>query len=162
MKIIFSGGGTLGPVTPLLAIYDIVKTAHPEAQFLWVGTKRGPERELVEQKGIRFITLSSGKFRRYLSIWNITDIVRIIIGFFQSIEIIRKESPGLCVSAGGFISTPLHWAAWFLGVPTWIHQQDVKVGLSNKLMAPFAKVITTALSKNVADFSKKKTLLKNI
>ncbi|MFA4831359.1 MAG: UDP-N-acetylglucosamine--N-acetylmuramyl-(pentapeptide) pyrophosphoryl-undecaprenol N-acetylglucosamine transferase [Patescibacteria group bacterium] len=157
MKIILSGGGTLGPVTPLLAIHDIIKKARPDTQFLWVGTRLGPERELIKQKGIEFRTLSSGKFRRYISIWNITDIIRIIIGFFQSIKIMWKENPDVCVSAGGFISVPLHWAAWLFGVPAWIHQQDVKVGLANKLMAPFAKVITTALSNSVIDFSKKKT-----
>lgn len=157
MKIIFSGGGTLGPVTPLLAIYDTIKEKYPEARFLWVGTKFGPERELVEQKGIPFSTLSSGKFRRYISIWNIVDIFRVIIGFFQSIKIVWKEDPDICISAGGFISVPLHWTAWLFGVRTWIHQQDVRVGLANKLMAPFAKIITVVLEKNKNSFSKRKT-----
>lgn len=157
MKIVFSGGGTLGPVTPLLAIKEVLHKKYPDTQFVWVGTTRGPERELVEQEGIRFITLSSGKFRRYMSLWNMIDIFRIVIGFFQSIKIIWKENPDVCISAGGFISVPLHWAAWFLGVPTWIHQQDVRIGLANKLMAPFARVITTALAHNVKHFSKRKT-----
>ncbi|OGH70357.1 MAG: hypothetical protein A3C90_03020 [Candidatus Magasanikbacteria bacterium RIFCSPHIGHO2_02_FULL_51_14] len=157
MKLIFSGGGTLGPVTPLLAIHDVIKKAHPDAQFLWVGTKRGPERELVEQKGIPFRTLSSGKFRRYISIWNVVDIARVVIGFFQSLRIIWKENPDACISAGGFISVPLHWVAWLFGVPTWVHQQDVHVGLANKLMAPFAKIITTALEETVRAFPKRKT-----
>lgn len=147
----------MGPVTPLLAIYETIKKAHPDAEFFWVGTKRGPERQLVEQKGIKFITLSSGKFRRYLSIWNITDLVRVIIGFFQSLYIMWKYSPDICISAGGFISVPLHWASWFFGIPTWIHQQDIKVGLANKLMAPVAKTITTALEPSIKDFSKNKT-----
>lgn len=158
MKIIFSGGGTLGPVTPLLAIHEIIKGKYPQAEFLWVGTKRGPERKLIEEQGIKFTTLSSGKFRRYISFWNIIDIFRIIIGFFQSIKLLWRGNPDVCISAGGFISTPLHWAAWLLGVKTWIHQQDVDVGLSNKLMAPFASQITTALKENVQHFTKRKTL----
>jgi len=157
MKVVFSGGGTLGPVTPLLAIYEIIKKAYPDAKFLWVGTNRGPEKELVEQAGIKFTTLSSGKFRRYLSFWNVTDFFRIIIGFFQSLKLMWKENPDMCISAGGFISVPLHWAAWLFGVPAWIHNQDLYIGLANKLMSPFAKVITTALEKNLKDFSKKKT-----
>ena len=74
MKIILSGGGTLGPVTPLLAIQDIIKRNFPEAEFVWIGTKSGPEKELVEKRGIKFITIASGKLRRYISVWNFLDI----------------------------------------------------------------------------------------
>ncbi|MBI4992998.1 MAG: UDP-N-acetylglucosamine--N-acetylmuramyl-(pentapeptide) pyrophosphoryl-undecaprenol N-acetylglucosamine transferase [Candidatus Magasanikbacteria bacterium] len=157
MKIILSGGGTLGPVTPLLAIQDIIKRNFPDTEFVWVGTKSGPEKELVEKRGIKFVTISSGKLRRYISIWNIADIFRIFIGLFQSIKIIWRENPNFCISAGGFISVPIHWAAWLLGVSSWIHQQDAVVGLSNKLMSPFAIVITTALAGNVKKFNKRKT-----
>lgn len=157
MKIILSGGFTLGPVTPLLAIHDVIKEKYPEAEFLWVGTKKGPEKRLVEEKGIKFVTCSSGKIRRYISIWNLIDIFRIVIGFFQSLKLMMKENPDVCVSAGGYISVPLHWAAWLFGVKTWIHQQDVVPGMSNKFMSPVASVITTALEKNVKQFSKKKT-----
>lgn len=161
MKIILSGGYTLGPVTPLLAIHETIKEKYPGAEFLWIGTKKGPERKLVEEAGIRFITLPSGKFRRYITFWNVIDISRIIISFFKTLKILWQENPNLCVSAGGFISVPVHWAAWIFGVPAWIHQQDVAVGLANKLMAPFAKVITTALESNVKSFGRfmiKKTI----
>ena len=158
MKIIFSGGGTLGPVTPLLAIADMIKEERPDASFLWVGTTRGPERVLIEQHHIPFTTLSSGKFRRYLSIWNVVDLVRIVIGFFQSLALLWRENPDVCVSAGGFISVPLHIAAWVLGIPTWIHQQDVRPGLANKLMAPFARRITTALEQSLLHFPKRKSI----
>ncbi|MFA6427463.1 MAG: UDP-N-acetylglucosamine--N-acetylmuramyl-(pentapeptide) pyrophosphoryl-undecaprenol N-acetylglucosamine transferase [Candidatus Magasanikbacteria bacterium] len=157
MKIIFSGGGTLGPVTPLLAIKDIIKEKYFDADFLWVGTKTGPEKELIEKEGITFLTLSSGKFRRYISAWNIIDIGRIVVGFFQSISLLLKESPDVCISAGGFISVPLHFAAWFLGIPTWIHQQDVRIGLANRLMSPCAKKITTSLDVLTKSFPKRKT-----
>ncbi len=158
MKIILSGGGTLGPVTPLLAIKETIQKAHPDAQFLWVGTKLGPERQLLEEQGIEFTTLASGKFRRYLSLWNVIDIGRIFVGFFQSVRLLLRESPDLCISAGGFISVPLHWASWFLGIPTWVHSQDIQVGLANKLMAPFAKVISTSVQKNIRAFSRKKVV----
>ena len=157
MKIIFSGGGTLGPVTPLLAIHNIVKKEHKDATFLWVGTKKGPEQQLVTTANIPFISIASGKFRRYLSLKNILDIFKLKIGFLQSCKIMWKENPDLCISAGGFVSVPLHMAAWVFGVPTWIHQQDVDTGLANKVMTPFASKITTALEQNVVKFPKKKT-----
>ncbi len=157
MKIIFSGGYTLGPVTPLLAIRETILQAYPEAEFLWIGTEKGPESKLISEAGIRFVSLPAGKLRRYLSFWNVVDIFKIIIGFFKSLRIIWRENPDFCVSAGGFISVPLHWAAWLFGVPTWIHQQDVVVGLANKLMAPLATIITTALEIDTKQFAKKKT-----
>jgi len=158
MKIVFSGGGTLGPVTPLLAIAEAYKEKDPQTKFLWVGTKNGPEKELVVSAGIPFITLTSGKWRRYFSVLNIFDIFKILIGFFQSFFFLLKEKPSLLVSAGGFVSVPLHWAGSLLGIPQWIHQQDWEVGMANKLMAPFADIITVVLNKNLAEFSKKKTV----
>lgn len=157
MNIIFSGGGTLGPVTPLLALTDTFREHYPDARYMWIGTRRGPERELVTQAGITFHTIASGKFRRYISLWNIVDIVRIIVGFFQALVFLWRNDPAICISAGGFISVPVHYAAWLLGIPTWIHQQDIRVGLANKLMAPTATVITTALQESLSSFSAKKT-----
>ncbi|OGH81791.1 MAG: hypothetical protein A3G08_01610 [Candidatus Magasanikbacteria bacterium RIFCSPLOWO2_12_FULL_47_9b] len=156
MKIFFSGGGTLGPVTPLLAMREMLQHVHPDIEYRWVGTKRGPEAAIVKEQGIPFITLSSGKFRRYISIWNVVDIVRVIIGFFQSLRLLWREKPDVCITAGAFISVPLHCAAWVLGIPCWVHQQDVRIGLANKLIAPFATKITTALKRQVISFNKKK------
>lgn len=157
MKILFSGGGTLGPVTPLLALKEMIESDFPDAEFLWVGTVNGPEKELVESQGIRFISLSSGKFRRYFSLFNVTDVFRIISGFFQSLRILSREKPSLCISAGGYISVPLHSAAALRGIPTWIHQQDREVGLANRLMSPFASAITVATEDQKKQFSARKT-----
>ncbi|OGH86601.1 MAG: hypothetical protein A2493_02915 [Candidatus Magasanikbacteria bacterium RIFOXYC12_FULL_33_11] len=159
MKVLFSGGGTLGPVTPLLAIKDVIDKAHKGSEFFWIGTKTGPEKDFLgKSSNLKFFAITSGKFRRYFSLFNILDIFKIFIGFFQAFAILWKTNPDLCISAGGFVSVPVHMAAWFLGIPTWIHQQDIKVGLSDKLMAPFAKKITTAVEKNIELFSAKKTL----
>lgn len=158
MKVLFSGGGTLGPVTPLLAMHEVIQEAHPAAQFLWVGTKKGPEKELIEQIGMPFTTVAAGKLRRYFSLENFTDPFKILLGFFQSLNLLHRERPDVCISAGGFVSVPIHWAAWFLGIPTWIHQQDIQVGLANSSMAFPAKVITTATEAHKKLFSKKKTI----
>ncbi len=158
MKIIFSGGGTLGPVTPLLAIKDVILEKNPYASFVWVGTKTGPEREFIRDHEIPFYSISSGKFRRYFSFLNVFDMARVVAGFFQSIRLLLRENPDVCVSAGGFVSVPVHIAAWFLGIPTWVHQQDIEVGLANKMMAPFATRITTSLEHTTRQFSKRKTV----
>lgn len=158
MKIVLSGGGTLGPVTPLLSIGETIKEKYPKAEFIWVGTKHGPEKDLIEKQSIRFVSFSSGKLRRYFSVFNIFDLFKIFLGFFQSLVFLIKERPDICISAGGFVSVPLHFAAKFTKTPTWIHQQDVRVGLANKLMASSAKIITLALEQNIDNFKYKKTV----
>ncbi|MDO8499596.1 MAG: glycosyltransferase [bacterium] len=157
MKILLSGGGTLGPVTPLLAIASAYKKHYPETEFIWIGTNTGPERELVEKAGIKFVTISAGKLRRYFSVWNLVDMFKLKLAFWQAWFIIRKVKPNLIISAGGFVSVPVHWAGWFWGVPSWVHQQDVVPGLANRLVTPIAKKITTALADSVQYFPKHKT-----
>jgi UDP-N-acetylglucosamine--N-acetylmuramyl-(pentapeptide) pyrophosphoryl-undecaprenol N-acetylglucosamine transferase len=157
MKIILSGGGTLGPVTPLLAIAAAYKKHDSSCRFLWVGTKHGPERALVEKAGVSFKPINSGKFRRYFSFWNISDLFRVCVGLAQSLAFLKKEKPDLLISAGGFVSVPLHWAASLLSIPTWVHQQDARPGLANKMMSVSAAKITTALKSGTGIFDSRKT-----
>lgn len=157
MKIILSGGGTLGPVMPLLAIAETYRAQYPDTKFIWVGTKNGPERAIVESYGIPFFTIGAGKWRRYVSLWNILDLFKIIISFFQSVYFLWREQPNLLISCGGYVSVPLHWAAGFLAMPAWVHQQDVRIGLANKCMFGLAKKITTALRETAANLPARKT-----
>jgi len=153
-KILLTGGGTGGSVAPLLAVYDELKD-DGKFEFLWLGTKFGPEREMVEKAGIKFRAISGGKWRRYFSLKNLVDVAKIKLGFWQAFFIMLKWRPSLVMSAGSFISVPVVWAAWLLGVPVLIQQQDVQPGLANKLMAPFAKVVTVTFEKSLADYGKK-------
>jgi len=156
-KIMFSGGGTLGPVVPLLAIAEIYRKHNPGAKFAWVGTKTGPEKFLIDQYDIPFYTITSGKLRRYFSFRNFFDGFKLIWGFLESLVLLWQEKPDLLITAGGFTSVPLHWAGFFLGIPEWVHQQDFQVGLANKMMAFPAKKITTALRDCVSFFPENKT-----
>lgn len=158
MKILFSGGGTLGPVTPLLAMKDVFDKEEPGVTYIWLGTKNGPEQGFLESENIHFYPIQSGKLRRYFSLRTFTAPFRILAGTVQSIRIILREDPDVCISAGGFVSVPVHIAAWLLGVPTWVHQQDVKKGLANRIMSPFATVITTSTEALAKSFNPKKTI----
>lgn len=158
MKIILSGGGTLGPVAPLIAIYETYKKHHPFCEFVWVGTRQGVEKELLKKAEMKYIALPAAKFRRYFSLWNILDIFRLAIAFFVARTLLKKEKPNLCISAGGFVSVPLHWAAASLNIPTWIHQQDVRPGLANKMMAWTADKITVATADGLAAMKKRKKI----
>ncbi|MCU0679914.1 MAG: glycosyltransferase [Planctomycetes bacterium] len=156
--IIISGGGTGGPVIPLITLYRDLKE---EYNFYFIGGN-GLEKDIVAKEGIPFFTIRGGKYRRYFSWLNFLDIINIVIGFFQSLIWLRKNKADLVISAGAFISVPLVWAAWFCGVPVIIHQQDVRSGLANKLMAPFAAVITTVFERSLKDYGKKSVLIGNI
>lgn len=153
-KLLLSGGGTGGSVSALLAIYDVLKN-EKNFEFIWIGTKNGIEKKMIADEGLPYIAIASGKLRRYFSWQNFSDIFLIIWAFFQSLFILIKQRPNLFISAGGFVSVPTAWAAWCLRIPVLIHQQDVRPGLANKLMAPFAKIITVTFESSLKDYGKK-------
>ncbi|MBU2007925.1 UDP-N-acetylglucosamine--N-acetylmuramyl-(pentapeptide) pyrophosphoryl-undecaprenol N-acetylglucosamine transferase [Patescibacteria group bacterium] len=171
VKVLLTGGGTGGSVAPLLAIAEGLTAPPPlsegkfnpscshcqgtEFEFLWIGTKNGPEREMVEKAGIKFMAITGGKWRRYFSFKNFIDIFKIKIGFWQSLFILLKSRPDLVITAGSFVSVPAVWAAWFLGAKVLVHQQDVRLGLANKLMACLAKVVTVTFEDSLATYGKK-------
>jgi len=174
-KIIFSGGGSGGPVMPLLAVAEELARAAeaPVLDLIFVGTTGGPEREMVAAFNdrlaalqpavapLRFLTLRSGKFRRYFSWRNLWDIGNIIAAYFQSRRLLAAERPDLIVTAGGFVSVPLVWAAAGRKIPILVHQQDVRPGLANKLMAPVARTITVTFEKSLADYGSRAVWLGN-
>jgi len=160
LKVMFSGGGTGGSVTPLLVVARKLRQFDNSIDLMFIGTSNGPEKKLVLDynlpgKPVVFKTIPAGKWRRYLSIKNLIDIFNIIIAFFVSICLLRREKPSVVVSAGGFVSVPLAWAAYILNIPVIIHQQDVRPGLANRLMAKTAKIITVSFEKSLKDYGKK-------
>lgn len=160
LRIILTGGGTGGSVAPVLAVSKEIKKQKSDAEFLFVGTRKGiPERELVQIRNIPYKSIFSGKLRRYISLKNIIDPFLILIGFIQSVFLILKFKPRAVFSAGGFVAVPLAAAAWFLRIPIFIHQQDIVPGLANKIIAPLAKRVTVSFEKSLKNFHKKKTIL---
>ncbi len=150
-KILLAGGGSLGPVAPLAAI----KAQFPEADYLCVTTRSGPEIAFLKSRGIRTVSISAGKLRRYLSWKNITDIVNLIIGFFQALYIVANYQPDIILTAGGFVAVPVVFAGKLLGKKIFVHQQDLELGLANRLMAPLADKITTTFEQQAKLFSPK-------
>ena len=159
MKLIFTGGGTLGSVMPILAALEELKTRDPGLDFLWVGTRHGPEKQIVEAKGARFRSIIATKLRRYFDLRNFFVPFLLFFAFWQSWFLLRREKPAVVVSAGGFVGLPLIWAAWRRKIPVLIHQQDVIPGLTNRLAAPFAKKITVTFQKSAGAYPKAKTIV---
>lgn len=149
----------MGSVSPLLAVAEKLKEVRPGAEFLFLGTRKGPERRVVEEKGLIFKAISSGKFRRYFSFRLLIDPFLVLLGLLQSIFIIRRFKPNLVIAAGSFISVPVVWAAGLLKVPALTHQQDIRPGLANLLMSRLVKIITVTFEESLKDFPADKAVL---
>lgn len=130
-KIILTGGGTAGHVTPNIALLPKLKEAGFQVKY--IGSKNGMEKELVENAGLDYEGISSGKLRRYFSLQNFTDPFRVIKGYFEAKKIIKKYKPDVVFSKGGFVTVPVVFAANACNVPVVIHESDMTPGLANKL-----------------------------
>lgn len=152
LKILLAGGGSGGPVSPVLAVALEIKRLKSKTDFLFVGTKFGPERSMANQAGIEFTAIVSAKLRRYFSLKNLAAPFLLLLSFLQARKIVRKFKPDVVFSAGGYVAVPVVWAAKLYGAKIIIHQQDARIGLANKLISPFANQITTAFEATSKEF----------
>ena len=137
-KIVLTGGGTAGHVTPNLALIPRLKADGWEIHY--IGAANSAEEALITQvEGVSFHTVSVGKLRRYFDLKNFSDPFRVINGVRQATGIIRKLKPNVVFSKGGFVSVPVVYGAKLNGVPVVSHESDMTPGLANKLCLPFTK-----------------------
>lgn len=144
-KICFTGGGTGGHIYPGLAVLDELRVKFQENNIslytIWIGCSKGMDKNIVSKaKDMKnqpcvnkFYGIPSGKLRRYFSLKNISDIFKIIGGFFTSLIIMVKEKPAVLFSKGGFVSVPPCLAAKILKIPVYTHECDFTLGLANKI-----------------------------
>jgi UDP-N-acetylglucosamine--N-acetylmuramyl-(pentapeptide) pyrophosphoryl-undecaprenol N-acetylglucosamine transferase len=138
-KIVLTGGGTAGHVTPNLALIPRLKADGWEIHY--IGAANSAEETLISQvDGVAFHTVSVGKLRRYFDVKNFSDPFRVINGVRQATGIIRRIQPNVVFSKGGFVSVPVVYGATLNGVPVVSHESDMTPGLANKLCLPFTKV----------------------
>ena len=135
-KIILTGGGTAGHVTPNIALLPGLREA--DFDITYIGSYNGIEKQLLKEQKIPYYGISSGKLRRYFDIKNFSDPLKVVKGFGQSIRLMRKLKPDIVFSKGGFVSVPVILAAKFCHVPSIIHESDLTPGLANKLAIPNA------------------------
>ncbi len=142
-KIILTGGGTAGHVTPNLALVPYLKKE--DFEIYYIGSENGIEKELIKPTGIPYYEVSTGKLRRskYLSKQNINDMKKVWKGIRQAKAIMKKIKPDIVFSKGGYVAVPVVLAAKACRVPVVIHESDITPGLANKISAPSAKMICT-------------------
>ncbi|MBR6638262.1 MAG: glycosyltransferase, partial [Lachnospiraceae bacterium] len=135
-KILLTGGGTAGHVTPNIALMPLLK----ERGFTisYVGSYDGIEKKLIEETGTKYFGISSGKLRRYFDVKNFTDPFRVIKGYGEAKKLMKEEKPDVVFSKGGFVTVPVVIAAHKYKIPVVLHESDMTPGLANRICNPYA------------------------
>ena len=138
-RIVLTGGGTAGHVTPNIALLPRLRQLGYEVHY--IGSYDGLEKKLMADYDVPYRGISTGKFRRYFDVKNFSDPARVVKGFFEARSALQKISPNIVFSKGGFVSVPVVRAAHALKIPVICHESDMTPGLANKICLPVASKI---------------------
>ena len=170
LKILVTGGGTGGHVSPALATIQAIRQMAAEStgsgeawtpEFRYLGSYGGVEQGLAEAAGVPFVGVQSGKLRRaasvrgLLTLKNFTDALRVPVGIGQAVAEVRKFRPDVVLATGGYVSVPTVIAAGLLRRPVLIHEQTVQIGLANRIAARFASRIALTFEGAAAELALK-------
>lgn len=156
-KIVLTGGGTAGHVTPNIAL--LPKLYEHSYEVSYIGSYQGIEKDLIEAQSIPYYGISSGKLRRYLDFKNLSDPFKVLKGLGQSVSLLRKLKPDIVFSKGGFVSVPVVLAAKFCRIPVIIHESDITPGLANKIAIPAASKVCCNFPETLNYLPKEKSVL---
>ncbi|MDF7626957.1 undecaprenyldiphospho-muramoylpentapeptide beta-N-acetylglucosaminyltransferase [Lactobacillaceae bacterium L1_55_11] len=159
MRVILSGGGTGGHIYPALALADVIKGHQPDAQFLYVGSLRGVESNIVPPTGMPFDQLALQGFKRSLSLDNFKTVWLFLKAVHQAKKIIKAFKPDVVIGTGGYVSGAVVYAAQSLHIPTVIHEQNSVAGVTNRFLARKATKIGIAFPEARDQFPAGKTQL---
>ena len=138
-KIVLTGGGTAGHVTPNIALMPELKKRGYDISY--IGSYEGMEEGMIMETKTPYYGIATGKLRRYFDLKNFTDPFRIIKGYFEARSLLKKIHPDVVFSKGGFVAVPVVRAAHALKIPVIIHESDMTPGLANKLCIPVASKV---------------------
>ncbi len=138
MHILLTGGGTGGHVIPNLAIARAITAHNPVVKLSYMGSYHGPEKQLVQEAGLPYYRVLTGKWRRYFDLRNVIDLFKIPLGIFQAWLKMHAIKPDVIFSKGGFVAVPVVLAAHLHRIPILIHESDSNLGLTTRITAPYA------------------------
>lgn len=156
-RIVLTGGGTAGHVTPNIALLPHLKKLGYDIQY--IGSYDGIEKKLIEELGISYHGISSGKLRRYFDIKNCSDPFRVAKGFFQAKKLLKQLKPDIIFSKGGFVTVPVVQAAKTQHIPVILHESDMTPGLANRLALPAASKICCNFPETVSHLPEGKAVV---
>ncbi len=159
MKIIVSGGGTGGHIYPALTLINSIKSKRADAEFLYVGTEKGLESDIVPKTGINFTALDlEGGFERRFTLENISRAANAIMSIKRAKEIIKSFKPTAVVGTGGYVCGPILLAASLMKIPTLIQEQNAVAGVTNKILSKFVDKIAVGTQDALKNFPADKTI----
>ncbi len=138
-RIVLTGGGTAGHVTPNIALLPSLREAGYDIHY--IGSFEGIESRLIPDFDVPYYGISTGKFRRYFDLKNFSDPFRVMKGYFDAKKILKELKPDVVFSKGGFVAVPVVKAAADLKIPCIIHESDMTPGLANKICIPLSKKV---------------------
>lgn len=156
-RIVLTGGGTAGHVTPNIALIPRLKELGYDIHY--IGSYDGIEKKLIEEMEIPYYGISSGKLRRYFDLKNFTDPFRVIKGYSEARRLMKKLKPDILFSKGGFVAVPVVLAAKHCHIPAIIHESDMTPGLANKLAIPSATKVCCNFPETLSHLPKEKAVL---
>ena len=156
-RIVLTGGGTAGHVTPNIALLPKLRTLGYDVHY--IGSYNGIEKTLIEACGVPYYGISSGKLRRYFDLKNFSDPFKVLKGFSEAFKLLKKLKPDVVFSKGGFVSVPVVIAAGRLHIPVVIHESDMTPGLANKLSIPSASKVCCNFPETMNHLPKGKAVL---
>ncbi len=156
-RIVFTGGGSAGHVTPNIALFPKLKSMGYDIHY--IGSYDGIEKKLIEDYRIPYYGISTGKLRRYFDIKNFSDPFRVLKGFAEAKKILKTLKPDIVFSKGGFVSVPVVRAAAMLKIPCIIHESDMTPGLANSMCIPVAQKICCNFPETLQNLPAEKAIL---
>lgn len=135
MNVLISGGGTAGHINPGIAIAKYIKSKHPDANILFVGTRRGLEGKLVPAEGFNIKFIKVRGFKRSLTPDNLVVVKELFEGLKEAKKIIKEFKPDIVIGTGGYVCGPVVFMAWRMKIPTLIHEQNAFPGVTNRILA---------------------------
>lgn len=151
-RIVLTGGGTAGHVTPNLALIEVLQKNGWQIDY--IGSEDGIEKNMISAVDIPYHAVSSGKLRRYFSWKNFLDPFKVCFGIGQAYCLLRKLKTDIVFSKGGFVALPIVLAAWLHRIPVIAHESDMTPGLANRLSFPFVDKICVTFAAAKKHFKK--------
>jgi UDP-N-acetylglucosamine--N-acetylmuramyl-(pentapeptide) pyrophosphoryl-undecaprenol N-acetylglucosamine transferase len=144
MRLLIAGGGTGGHLYPGLALAEEVKTRHPRNDVLFVGSPRGIEVRAVPKAGFPLELIDVGPIKRQGFKGTLKGMFGLPRSLWQSMRILRRFDPDVVFGVGGYASGPVVMAAFLMGIPRAIQEQNALPGFTNKSLGRFAQAIFIA------------------
>jgi UDP-N-acetylglucosamine--N-acetylmuramyl-(pentapeptide) pyrophosphoryl-undecaprenol N-acetylglucosamine transferase len=152
MRIVVSGGGTGGHTSPALAIVEELRRRDAQLLVQWIGRKGGIEARVSKNAGIPFRAVPVEGWPRKTSPRMAWTLLKLAVGGLRAWAYLRSFRPQLVIGVGGYVSLPALYVAQRMGIPTMIHEQNKRLGMANRLLAPRATRIFLSYEETIGTY----------